>query len=213
MQTYYLIDYENVGSDGLGDCHSLRNTDHIIIYYTEKANKIDMGKISDHGSSSLEMLEVPAGNQSCDLNIVFYLGVLTERNKDGGCNIIIVSKDKGYDNIVKFRNGKNGVKISRTPKIEVPKPEKKQTLQQPTNTAEKSKNKSNKKSDTSIDKNNIRNILIRNGFKKDDASYAVSAADSDSNPKKRKETFYKKIVKKYGEQKGREMYSCIKKYL
>lgn len=40
IDVYYLIDYENVGSDGLMGCNSLKKTDHIVIFFTEHAKKL-----------------------------------------------------------------------------------------------------------------------------------------------------------------------------
>ena len=34
METYYLLDFENVNSDGLAGCDQLTETDHIIIFFT-----------------------------------------------------------------------------------------------------------------------------------------------------------------------------------
>ena len=73
IETYYLIDYENVHSDGLAGCNDLTKTDHVIIFFTENAKNIDMSEIFDHGDASLEMEKVPAGNQSADMHIVSYL--------------------------------------------------------------------------------------------------------------------------------------------
>ncbi len=33
METYYLIDYENVHMDGLEGCDTLGKTDHIVIFF------------------------------------------------------------------------------------------------------------------------------------------------------------------------------------
>ena len=34
IKTYYLIDYENVGSEGFKGCEKLRETDIIHLFYT-----------------------------------------------------------------------------------------------------------------------------------------------------------------------------------
>lgn len=117
IETYYLIDYENVGSDGLSGCDKLNKTDHIIIFFTKNAKKIDMSEIADHGNAKLDMIEVPAGKQSADIHIGSYLGYLTGVNKD--CSIIIISKDTDFDNVIKFWKDKTGVKVSRAQKIKV----------------------------------------------------------------------------------------------
>ncbi len=74
IETYYLIDYENVHSDGLTGCEKLGNADHIVIFFTQNATNLDMREIADHGSAELTMIEVPSGKQSADMHIVSYLG-------------------------------------------------------------------------------------------------------------------------------------------
>ena len=69
METYYLIDYENVRGDGLKGCQNLVKSDHIIIFFTQNAKSIDMSDISNHGEAELAMIEVPAGKQSADMHI------------------------------------------------------------------------------------------------------------------------------------------------
>lgn len=47
MDTYYLVDFENVNSDGLKGCNKLGEKTFIDIFFTENASKIDMNKIAD----------------------------------------------------------------------------------------------------------------------------------------------------------------------
>ena len=61
IDTYYLIDYENVGSNGVVGCENMKSTDHIIIFFTQNARKIDMADIANHGTAELKMIEIPAG--------------------------------------------------------------------------------------------------------------------------------------------------------
>ena len=42
IKTYYLIDYENVGSEGFKGCEKLRETDIIHLFYTDNSRKIDI---------------------------------------------------------------------------------------------------------------------------------------------------------------------------
>ena len=37
IKTYYLIDYENVGSEGFKGCEKLRETDIINLFYTDNS--------------------------------------------------------------------------------------------------------------------------------------------------------------------------------
>lgn len=91
IETHYLIDYENVHSDGLTGCKDLSSTDHIIKFFTDNAKNIDMTNIFDHGDATLDMEKVPSGNQSADMHIVSYLGFLAG-NYGKSCKVVIVSE-------------------------------------------------------------------------------------------------------------------------
>ena len=47
IKTYYLIDYENVGSEGFKGCGKLREADIIHLFYTDNSRKIDLDIIND----------------------------------------------------------------------------------------------------------------------------------------------------------------------
>ena len=125
IETHFLIDYENVHGDGLSGCQDLGKTDHIVIFFTQNAKNIDMSDISNHGAADLEMIEVPAGKQSADMHIGSYLGYLAGKNGKS-CNVVIVSKDTDFDNVIKFWKQKTGISASRTEQIKkkvTPKPQ------------------------------------------------------------------------------------------
>lgn len=116
IETYYLIDYENVHGDGLSGCQDLGKNDYIVIFFTPNAKNIDMSDISNHGEAKLEMINVPAGKQSADMHIGSYLGYLVGKNGKN-CKVVIVSKDTDFDNVIRFWNQKTGIKASRTEQI------------------------------------------------------------------------------------------------
>lgn len=131
IETFYLIDYENVHGDGLSGCQDLGNTDHIVIFFTQNAKNIDMSDISNHGSADLDMIEVPAGKQSADMHIGSYLGYLAGKNGKN-CSVVIVSKDTDFDNVIKFWKQKTGIGASRTEQIKKkPVPKIQTSTQQP----------------------------------------------------------------------------------
>ena len=117
METYYLIDYENVGGAGLSGCDKLQKTDHIIIFFTQNANKIDMREIANHGEAELRMIEVPAGKQSADIHIGSYLGYLAGVNRGQECSVVIVSKDTDFDNVAKFWTAASEIRAARVKQI------------------------------------------------------------------------------------------------
>lgn len=129
IETFYLIDYENVHEDGLSGCQDLGNTDHIVIFFTQNAKNIDMSDISNHGSADLDMLEVPAGKQSADMHIGSYLGYLAGKNGKN-CSVVIVSNDTDFDNVIKFWKQKTGIGASRTEQIKKKPSPKTQTNKQ-----------------------------------------------------------------------------------
>ena len=119
IKTYYLIDYENVGSEGFKGCGKLRETDIIHLFYTDNSRKIDLDIINDHGESKLITHKVPTGNQSADMHLGSYLGYLIGKEcagQDEECKIVVISKDTGFDHIEFWKAEKN-VKISRNEKI------------------------------------------------------------------------------------------------
>lgn len=114
IDTYYLIDYENVGSTGLFGCKNMTASDHILIFFTQNARKIDMAMIANHGAAELKMMEIPAGKQSADMHIVSYLGYLAGISN---CKIVIVSKDTDFDPVIQFWKKRFGISVSRKKSI------------------------------------------------------------------------------------------------
>ena len=114
IDIYYLVDYENVGSNGLSGCKNMTASDHILIFFTQNARKIDMATIANHGTAELKMIEIPAGKQSADMHIVSYLGYLAGTSN---CNIIIVSKDTDFDHVIQFWKKRLGISVSRKESI------------------------------------------------------------------------------------------------
>lgn len=45
MDTFYLIDFENVHNEGMENISTLAQTDHVHIFYTENASKISMDNV------------------------------------------------------------------------------------------------------------------------------------------------------------------------
>lgn len=115
IDTYYLVDYENVGSNGLAGCKNLSASEHIIIFFTQNARKIDMAEIANHGAAELKMIEIPAGKQSADIHIGSYLGYLAGKSK---CNIVIISNDTDFDNVIKFWKKELSISVSRKKKLQ-----------------------------------------------------------------------------------------------
>ena len=117
IKTYYLIDYENVGSEGFKGCGKLRETDIIHLFYTDNSRKIDLDIINDHGESKLITHKVPTGNQSADMHLGSYLGYLIGKEctgQDEECKIVVISKDTGFDHIIEFWKTEKDVKVKHS---------------------------------------------------------------------------------------------------
>ncbi len=115
METFYLVDFENVHNEGLENIDSLTQTDHVHIFSTENALNIRMDLVLSKGID-IEGHIVPVRKQSLDMHLVSYLGYLLGIHGKG-CSYVIVSKDTDYDNIIKFWKEKGYSNISRKQKI------------------------------------------------------------------------------------------------
>ncbi len=118
METYYLIDFENVHDEGLANIDSLSKNDHVHIFYTNNALKINMDILSKGHDKGIDItiIPIPTGKQSLDMHLVSYLGYLLG-NYGKQYAYVIVSKDTDYDNIIKFWQEEGYPNISRKPAI------------------------------------------------------------------------------------------------
>lgn len=119
IETYYLIDYENVSESDLSCSNKLGPHDHIHIFSTENARKIDIKTLSAFNLSEQHSHMVPAKKQSLDMHLVSYLGYLIGKNNNSNCKYVIVSKDTDYDNIISFLHELSSSVITRQTKIDL----------------------------------------------------------------------------------------------
>lgn len=99
----YLVDFENVTSEGLSGVSKLSEEDKVILFYSTKANKISMPIHVEMSKSlaSFEYKEVLVGGKNAlDYQLSTYLGYLIGQKED--TNYYIVSKDKGYEYLSDF---------------------------------------------------------------------------------------------------------------
>ncbi len=145
IETYYLVDYENVHIDGLEGCDTLKKTDHIIVFFTQKAKNMDLRGIANCRAGSLNWIEVPAGKQSADIHIGSYLGYLAGKQTGEGCKVVIVSKDTDFDNVIKFCKERFEIKVSRTEQIKKVPPKTTNTSKDPSKISQNKKVDNNMK--------------------------------------------------------------------
>ena len=73
IETYYLVDFENVNDAGLACSNQLGNHDHILIFSTKNAPKISIESLSTFNSIDFSSYNIPVGKQSVDLSKFFAL--------------------------------------------------------------------------------------------------------------------------------------------
>lgn len=119
MESFYLIDFENVHNEGLENIDTLTRTDHVHIFYTENASKISLDILDNAFTKGIDIVahKIPVRKQSLDMHLVSYLGYLLGIHKGKQNSYVIISKDKDYDNIIKFWQEKDFKNISRKQKI------------------------------------------------------------------------------------------------
>ncbi len=123
-RVHYLMDLENVQSEGFKGCEELNSEDIIHIFYTENSKKVDLDIVANHGNAHLETIKVAAGKQSLDMHLVSYLGYLIGMDKEKLDEYVVISKDTDFDNVINFWN-QAGIKVSRRHRIDknyVPSP-------------------------------------------------------------------------------------------
>lgn len=114
METFYLIDFENVHNDGIANIESITKENHIHIFSTQNAINIRSDIFWLNGDIQSHL--VPACKQSLDMHLVSYLGYLLGIHGKQ-CAYVIISKDKDYDNIIKFWKDEGYPNISRKEKL------------------------------------------------------------------------------------------------
>lgn len=81
METYYLIDFENVNNAGLVCKNQLGDHDHIHIFSTKNAPKISIESLENFNNIDFNSHVIPAGKQSLDMHLIAYLGYLIGKNE------------------------------------------------------------------------------------------------------------------------------------
>lgn len=101
--TYYLIDYENTGENGLEGIEDLESGGRVIIFYSENADKMsfDLHQRLRECRAGIEFKKIKTGKKNAlDFQLATYLGYLIA--KDGDSQFCIVSKDLGYEVLLEF---------------------------------------------------------------------------------------------------------------
>ena len=105
---YILIDYENVQTKSLAVLHSTPNQAfRVIVFVGANQSKIPIELVSSmqgFGNKAEYVQITGSGRNALDFHIAYYLGALTERDPTGYFHVI--SKDTGYDQLIRHLKGK-----------------------------------------------------------------------------------------------------------
>lgn len=207
IDTYYLIDFENVNDAGLVCSNPLTPHDHIHLFFTKTTPKIGIENLSFFNDAVVYFHNTPAGNQSLDKHLVAYLGYLIGKNNSQSSKYIIVSNDTGYDNIISFFKEWSSAKITRQPQIDC-------RPQKPTITKTLSTSNQQQLSPSKQQLNNkIQKALSNAGYNNQTISWVASLSCKHFNEKNNKQTIYRAIIAKYHQKDGLTIYNHIKKHL
>ena len=117
IETFYLVDYENVQKEGLICDNNLTRNDHVHLFTSKNAPHFNISTLAKFNNTNLYFHEVPASRQSVDMNLVSFLGYLIAKNETANCRYIIISKDTDYDNVITFWLKWKHIVIERREKI------------------------------------------------------------------------------------------------
>lgn len=105
---YILIDYENVQTKSLSVLQGAPNQAfRIMVFVGANQSKIPIDLVSSMQSfgNKAEYIQITgSGRNALDFHIAYYLGALTERDPSGYFHVI--SKDTGYDPLIRHLKGK-----------------------------------------------------------------------------------------------------------
>ncbi|MDD6214614.1 MAG: PIN domain-containing protein [Firmicutes bacterium] len=108
----YLIDYENVHTNGLLGLDNKTKNDTIIIFYSSSSNTLSFSlhRQLSAAEAKIEYIEVTSGGKNAlDFQLSSYLGYLIAQNPQN--EYVIITKDNGY-NVIKDFWKKRGIHLS-----------------------------------------------------------------------------------------------------
>jgi hypothetical protein len=192
----YLVDYENVNTEGLNGVTKLTEADMVIIFYSEKADRMSFGlhKRLNETKASIDYRKVEVGGQNAlDFQLATYLGFLIAESPTK--TFYIVSNDKGFGYLSGFWK-KPKYQVYLVNEIAVSYKENTQEIAAKSETSES-------------EVAGIANILQEMNLKTDD----LNAIEEIINKLKTKTGINNGLVKKFGSQMAGEIYKKIKPLL
>lgn len=108
----FLIDYENVNESGFKGILNCQKDDLIFIFYTKNGDTLsfESHKLLEEAKSKIEYFNAENGSKNAlDFQLSSYLGYLIPSHLNE--QFYIVSKDKGYEVLIKFWSNYKGLKV------------------------------------------------------------------------------------------------------
>lgn len=114
---YYLIDYENVGSEGIKALKDIKNKDMLIVFYSENSSQcLPLDILNEQ--TVCRSIKVGVGTKNAlDFQLSSYLGYLIGSDFESdviNTEYIIVSNDGGYDCLCNYWKSFS-IKVKRMP--------------------------------------------------------------------------------------------------
>lgn len=108
----FLIDYENVNESGFKGILNCNKDDLIFIFYTKNGSTLsfDSHKLLEEAKPKIEYFNAENGSKNAlDFQLSSYLGYLIPNYSNE--QFYIVSKDKGYEVLIRFWSSYKGLKV------------------------------------------------------------------------------------------------------
>lgn len=100
----YFVDYENVNSKGLGGIQNLTSKDRVMILYSNQANSVKIKTIQNllTSKAKVSFIEITSlGQNALDFQLSALIGSYLGKFRGSKLQIYIISKDKGFDSLVR----------------------------------------------------------------------------------------------------------------
>lgn len=110
---YYLVDYENIGIEGIKALKDIKGKDTIIIFYSENSSQSLPLDIFNEQTNCYAIKANVGTKNALDFQLSSYLGYLIATSFDSD-EYIIVSNDTGYDCLCDYWKT-HSIKVKRLP--------------------------------------------------------------------------------------------------
>lgn len=149
---YFLVDFENVRTDGIKDLKGVQEGDSMVVFYSENCKSITLDVLDSIIALKLKYssFKVKVGTKNAlDFQLASYLGYLIGQNGID-TNYYIVSNDKGFEVVVDFWK-EQGISVSCISLKELVAVPKKETTKETKKTEPKKKSKVSSKDLATLD--------------------------------------------------------------